>query len=612
MIGGNDATPDVRKVSVTIGRPNELDQFPPGSLTATLNNRHRKWEPFINTGYLPTPGMQAQLTATVGSTNYPLFNGRATGFPQQWAADGADAYVPFTALDELSKLAKLKLRGSTFDVLRASNAQPVAWYTFDKDGAPAGASDDATIADSVAANNGVARGVVDWNQPSLLGSKLGASVNLPAGGWLILPPSVGQYVSTFDTWNVSFLYRRANNIDLAGETIVHVGNGAGASWRILHNAAGKIEFQAPNGTTLQSTNRVGTGVTVFISAVRAGDVFWLYINGVQQASDTWLGDATANSPILVGTNPGQGAFTEATYADCFIDEFLVFSASIDPGPISDGMLDGWAGDRTGERITRVIGLLQDGLGSAFLGDVSKVEAGNSVLAADGWEEGASALEVIQKIAATEQGRFFIDGNGDFVFHSRWRDARTADPLIPPLFSDLPSDVDNTLYIANGFGFDYDDRYIINRAQISTPHLTGKIEASDATSILDYTETTKPVDTLSRDKNEATAYAQSLIRKYKDPVLRVKEFSFNPQRQGSWDLALQLGPGSIVNLTREPRTNGVLEVQNIAGTYVVERVKHDIDCMKGIWVTTVFAVQFDDLPHWVLGTSTLGVDTTLVF
>ena len=75
------------------------------------------------------------------------------------------------------------------------------------------------------------------------------------------------------------------------------------------------------------------------------------------------------------------------------------------------------------------------------------------------------------------------------------------------FAFVDKNSDGTLlYVANGFSYDYDDRYIFNRVQVSTPRLGAPVEKNDATSVTAYGENTLAVATLCRDVNDATAYA----------------------------------------------------------------------------------------------------------
>ena len=87
-----DVTDDsVGEFDITRVRQYELDRMEPGSLTETLKDPNRDYDPSNTDGaYYPNVKTQRRhrVRATVGATTYPLFDGYITKWPPKWLAPG--------------------------------------------------------------------------------------------------------------------------------------------------------------------------------------------------------------------------------------------------------------------------------------------------------------------------------------------------------------------------------------------------------------------------------------------------------------------------------------------------------------------------------------------
>ncbi len=92
----------VRDFSTNRGRQFEFDQFAAGTLSLTLNNQDRRFDPtYTSSPYYPfvLPMRRIRVRAVWNTIVYPIFQGFVESWPQQWQAHGKEAEVQLTATD---------------------------------------------------------------------------------------------------------------------------------------------------------------------------------------------------------------------------------------------------------------------------------------------------------------------------------------------------------------------------------------------------------------------------------------------------------------------------------------------------------------------------------
>ena len=131
-----DVTEYVRDNSVRIsrGRPTELDTFAAGQCSFTLDNRDARFSPLNSSstynGKL-LPGKQVRITGSYGGTDYRLFRGFITSWPQRYSAGKKDAIVPIVAYDALAKLNELDLSDPVRDYMESLGTLSNLWRSLD-------------------------------------------------------------------------------------------------------------------------------------------------------------------------------------------------------------------------------------------------------------------------------------------------------------------------------------------------------------------------------------------------------------------------------------------------------------------------------------------------
>ena len=99
-----EVTQYVRDINVRRGRGNDLQQFPSGSATVTLDNRARLFDPFNTAGtYYGNlkPRRQIKIVGQWAGVTYPIFRGFIAGWPVGYTEGGKDSTVQIDCFDAL-------------------------------------------------------------------------------------------------------------------------------------------------------------------------------------------------------------------------------------------------------------------------------------------------------------------------------------------------------------------------------------------------------------------------------------------------------------------------------------------------------------------------------
>jgi hypothetical protein len=194
-----------------------------------------------------------------------------------------------------------------------------------------------------------------------------------------------------------------------------------------------------------------------------------------------------------------------------------------------------------------------------------------------WQSGESALSVLQRIAATEQGRFFVSGSGNITLLSRYsHQLDTTGNTSQHTFSDDGADSD---YV--DVGFDYDDTQVRNDITVSSP--AGTAQAEDATSITAYGRQSASVSTFLATESSAQDMADGLVGWRKDPQVRSLPLTSVPQTDpAQWPSVLALELGQRVTFEITPPGVG----SQVATELILEQM--DWDITNALWELTVQA------------------------
>jgi hypothetical protein len=215
----------------------------------------------------------------------------------------------------------------------------------------------------------------------------------------------------------------------------------------------------------------------------------------------------------------------------------------------------------------------------------------------------SALDLIQEASAAEPGMFYIAGDGTAVFEDRQaRYTRT----VAATFSDNPSGSDIQY---EDMTPDYDIARVINDV-VATTTIGGTPTtalASDSVSVNRFFRRSAtinvPLTTLAALQDRANFE----LTQYAYPFVRFDRMVVRPAGQPTaWPTLLGLELGSKVTITRTPAQG-----TTIVRTCFVESVEHAVT--RDDWTVTMQLSPGEAYTNaWVLDTSALDVNTTLVY
>jgi len=249
---------------------------------------------------------------------------------------------------------------------------------------------------------------------------------------------------------------------------------------------------------------------------------------------------------------------------------------------------------SGARVSSILDLAEVG----YPAGTRDIEPGVAVLgggAAFTIAGGTNALQYLQEVATSENGRFFIDRTGYVTFQNR----------IAPAFANPVA-----TFADNGTGIDYQNidviygsEFLYNRVVCSTEGGTDQI-ASDAASQAEFgIITLSETGLLLKDDAAALTLAELLLDAYSQPQYRFDrpQFIYNNKTALQRSTLTQLEIGQEVDVTRTFRTGTPLSVTE---PYVIEGIRHEITPQQHTAVFSL-AAQVVLLP-FIIGDPVQGV------
>lgn len=339
---------------------------------------------------------------------------------------------------------------------------------------------------------------------------------------------------------------------------------------------------------------------------------------------------------------GSGSST-AVVSDHLIDAVLLTPGDT-PRPYREGAgidfigdIEGWPQTWEGvENVVRITALdALDFLNTADIPDDFVLAQGptgtqlNSILDAIGWpagerqidtgqtpavgktfSSGENALSYAQSLAMTEQGYLYASKTNKIVFLERHKIAQAPYTTIQMKLSNRPDEITSFPY-TDVEDPDYSYRTIINDVSVTPPGVDA-ITVTDTPSITEYRRRSKSYSTLHSNPNDALDMATYIVQIFKDPQAFIEGVTINPQMNDAmWHQVFPRKMGDRIEL----------EIYPPPGSGSVSTVTLSIQSIKIDWKPERFTVQWGLSPPlqvsagpsvWILGTSTLDVDTYLGF
>jgi len=349
--------------------------------------------------------------------------------------------------------------------------------------------------------------------------------------------------------------------------------------------------------------------TIFAAGGNVTNTVW--VDGVQVGTNT-----VAWSAIPLGTvaqiggavNPSVGGGnyhpTAAGLNGGVYGRYAVWNRVLSNGEIADlwAAGRGYPGETSGQRIARY-------LTASYIGPTI-VDTGSSVMGASVLADGTSALDACQAVTTTENGNFWVDGDGNLTFAGRARRYLATTPVYVfgenaaggelPYEGDVEFGLDPTLV--------YNDVAVTNAGGVVA-------HAADSASQKRYFKQSYPRDVNVLSDLEAVDAANYLLNQHKVPRVRVQTITLDPGSVPAlWPVVLGIEVGTRVTVKRRSKAaNGGAGLTQ-SRDFFVEQISHGgINFEAGTWTTTLQLSPVDFSQVWILGDATysvLGTTTVL--
>jgi hypothetical protein len=247
---------------------------------------------------------------------------------------------------------------------------------------------------------------------------------------------------------------------------------------------------------------------------------------------------------------------------------------------------------TGNRIIDVITLaLFTGL-TVPSGYFSNIDTGISTLVNSGpITDATNPLELIQTAVDSENGLFYIGGDGKPVFHDRYRRILNQTPLAT--FGDNTGEVEYADITVS-----HDETQLYNIININLPNSVTRT-ASDSASKAAYWPSVLPRESQTLP-SEGSDLAHYLLARYKDPQLRVPNLTLDGHKVAGTTL-INLDLDQRYTVIRRP-TSGTAISKDVFSEGV------SLTIAPTQWRTSLDLSLASTETYWILGTSHLNTET----
>lgn len=597
-----DITDDVRSVSIRRGRDSELGTYSPGNCSLILDNRSRQYDPSNTTGaYYGNllPMRKVRVRATSGATSATIFTGHILGWPIEYPGM-KDSIITLSAVDGFRPLTQMEPPHTAFEAEQLGDTPAGLWRldTIDDAGfAPA-------IAGNVDARNFNAGDPSFFAPADLTVTRpIGVDTTIANAGWVVdgFPTAAPKSIEGW-WWNIYQGIYAGTNIARAAldstnwirlacgatDGTLSVGYSNSTDNRYFTHASTGIVVVNPSAHIVLTAN--ATNLTLFVDGLQV----WQSALSVGTSTNTFSALPPPSVQAVVQPRAGS-TVSPGLYG------LAVYSGSLNSTQVNDHYqagLTGWGhptGDRAGTRIGRILDAVGWPAGDRDLA------TGDTVLGP--LTNGQSTLNACQSIAETEQGLFFMSGDGKVTLRDRqWQWTNTAAITAQATFGDSTGETPYADIQIDGNHLEY------VRNVVSVSHGGGTIVVKDSASVTAYGEQSDFVAATFLP-SFAAFLARQLgafrLRIRKDAKTRIPSIVVKVRRDTATHLPTVLGLelGERVIVKRRP--NGTTDV--ISQTCTVQGIHHRIGVKD--WTVSLYLSpaleSYTETPYLTLGDATYG-------
>lgn len=581
-----DVSADVRDISTSTGRNNELDEFTAGSMSVVLDNRTRKYDPEYSSGaYYGNikPGKKIRLSFVHDSNTYREWTGYIDEWQQAYEMSNSDAECILKCSDAFSILSRATLPTDYYGSLIESEG-PSIWYRFRETlGAVAWDSSGNGI------HGNYSEDAVGTGADQIVPYAEGASYKL-SGEQYCLFPYVSSGTPCKELWF---------QFDALPTATAFLFNDMQDGWAYVTTTGVLYADWGSSGLgTVNSGRAISLNQPHHLVVQENGALWEAWLDGVYLGTDTFL---SAGWVFDYTPTPGVGLqYTVAGFAqNCRIAEFVCWSSALTEAEVLahyQAGLNPFGDQFTGERLDATLDLIGWPAGER------DIDTGRSKVQPAKFP--TFALEYAKHLESTEQGRLYVEQDGNITF--RDRDSLLVDTTSQSSQATF-GDIAGELRYAD-LEFDYGRSLIRNRVRATRDGGVAQ-ESFDQTSIDDYGEAGDDLGTLPLANDaQALGLTQHRLAKFKDPALRIAGMTVTPMRDPDNLIPEVLGLkiGDRITVKRRPMGGSA-----ITKDVIIEGISHSISNSKEWTVSFAFSPA-ETSDYWQLNVSELGTDTKLWF
>lgn len=551
-----DITQYLRGWSSNRGRSSELDDVNAGTLSLTLSNRDRRFDPTNTTGpYYPNlkPMNRVWLRVTHGSTK-DIFIGYVESYEQQHPDLGMDALTVVNAVDEFKVLS---LRNQpTSDPPRDSYSDLIQ---FDRPDGYWPMNDLGSTLRQTAVIGPELSHVSYAGSMSSTDDGAILSANPDPASAMVLSPTWFIGSDTTDPGNVpdmtglsemtvEFWFMSSTATPAGGDFMVQGPSSSGLTfrqWSFVLESTGGITFHVGNASGPTDVSVTTGAITAnqwfhVVGVVGAGAIT-LYVNSNPSVTKAWGG-------VIATMLDGTWGFGEVSSAATMsFDEAAIYRYALPADRIAAhfaaGRGQGYArGELAGDRI--------DGILSAADNNAARsLDTGVRPLGGQWTGHGPNTLDAIRQVENAEavDAFVFVAKNGTITFLDSNHRNVSPHNTVQATFGDAGGIELDFMDIQ----IDYSDSFIANEWNVTREGGTTQ-SSEDSTSISSYLRRSQSLTGLNlRDDNDAHAVATAMLSKYKEPLTRVLSIKPKMNNLTVFDAAFGLELGDRIRVLLTP-------------------------------------------------------------
>ena len=405
--------------------------------------------------------------------------------------------------------------------------------------------------------------------------------------------AIGPVVNASGAWSAAFLFKTGTAGPAGGINPILASSASTDPVTIGIDEFGRVAFRCGTGNTGHSGFAANNDSWHAVVLTYAGSgAINIYVDGTLLSSGNTTGTGTDGTGFdMIGLSNAAtdldayiGELSNLTIWHAEVDETMVhqLAAAMLGVPYAETATDGW------------VALVLDAAGWP----TGNRTLDNGTITPGGMKWGTNALDVLQLLARTENGRVYVEPDGTFVFQDgSW--ARTASNSITSQATFSDSGVAGTVPFSAVGSIVYSDEFMANRVTVTTVDGQG-FTADNTTSQTAYGIKSRTVDTLLVSSSDAQTLASILLGEHGIPELRIDNWTVLPQTSGavSFPKVLQLQLMDRITFEIKPNNVGT----RISQTMLVESFGHSFT--PDTWSTTY--IGSPTLSAWILGDATYGV------